>query len=311
MYSEGMSKSTKNVSTTVKTPKSGNSLEKYFGSPDSSKKRKMSSLDLSGNNGSPPSKRQDKDESTPSSEKVCKHLDTQLGDMEKRLEASLSATLSASITASVTAGLKDLIDTSLQKAMVTMSNRVNEVIEEHPVVVQHGEQIDSLETENLILKSKMSKMEDESTHMKKKIASMESRALSNNLIIKGIPEEEWEKESTTRSKIYSELAKLIENEESDAQKLKKAKKLEMRNCKRLGRYVPNRARPISAEFVRKEDIEFILSKKTGLSKGVYADREYPAEIEKKRKILRPILTAAKHSTKYKKRCRMENDLTSH
>ena len=308
MYCEGMSKSTKNVSTTVKTPKSGNSLEKYFGSPDSSKKRKMSSLDLSGTNGSPPSKRQDKDESTPSSEKVCKHLDTQLGDMEKRLEASLSATLSASITASVTAGLKDLIDTSLQKAMVTMSNRVNEVIEEHPVVVQHGEQIDSLKTENLILKSKMSKMEDESTHMKKKIASMESRALSNNLIIKGIPEEEWEKESTTRSKIYSELAKLIENEESDTQKLKKAKKLEMRNCKRLGRYVPNRARPISAEFVRKEDIEFILSKKTGLSKGVYADREYPAEIEKKRKILRPILTTAKHSTKYKKRCRMENDL---
>ena len=136
-----MSKNNKTVSTTVKTLKSGNSLEKYFGSPDSSKKRKMSSLDLSGNNGSPPPKRQDKDESTPSSEKVCKHLDTQLGDMEKRLEASLSATLSASITASVTAGLKDLIDSSLQKAMVTMSNRVNEVIEEHPVVVQHGEQI--------------------------------------------------------------------------------------------------------------------------------------------------------------------------
>ena len=116
------------------------------------------------------------------------------------------------------------------------------------------------------------------------------------------------RESTTRGKIYSELTKLIENEESDAQKLRKAKKLEIRSCKRLGRYVPNRARPISAEFVRKEDIEFILSKKTCLSKGVYADREYPAEIEKKRKILRPILTAAKHSTKYKKQCRMENDL---
>ena len=38
------------------------------------------------------------------------------------------------------------------------------------------------------------------------------------------------------------------------------------------------------------------------------EKEYPAEIEKKRKILRPILTAAKHSKKYKKRCRMENDI---
>ena len=65
---------------------------------------------------------------------------------------------------------------------------------------------------------------------------------------------------------------------------------------------------ISAEFVRKKDVEFILSKKSKLNKGVYADREYPTEIEKKRKILRPIFTAAKHSKKYKKRCRMENDL---
>ena len=88
----------------------------------------------------------------------------------------------------------------------------------------------------------------------------------------------------------------------------KQKKLEIRSCKRLGRYSSNRARPISIEFVRKEDIEFILSRKSSLNKGVYADREYPAEVEKKRKILRPILTAAKHSTKYKKRCRMENDL---
>ena len=162
-----------------KTTKSGNSLEKYFRSPESSKKRKMSNLDLSGNSDSPPTKRLDKDKESkdetvlsPSSDKVCKHLDTQLSDMEKRLESSLSASLSASITASVTAGLKDLIDTSLKTALVTMSNKVNEVIEEHPVIVQHGEQLDSLETENLILKSKMSKMEDESSQMKKKIATM-------------------------------------------------------------------------------------------------------------------------------------------
>ena len=37
------------------------------------------------------------------------------------------------------------------------------------------------------------------------------------------------------------------------------------------------------------------------------DKEYPLDIEKKRKILRPIYTAAKQSKKYKKRCRMEND----
>ena len=49
----------------VKTHSRGNSLDKYFSSPadiDSSKKRKMSSLDLSGNSGSPPAKKENKEE---------------------------------------------------------------------------------------------------------------------------------------------------------------------------------------------------------------------------------------------------------
>ena len=138
---------------------------------------------------------------------------------------------------------------------------------------------------------------------------MENRALANNLIIRGIPEDERERKSTTQSKIYAELIPLITCEEENLQlQLQEAKKLEIRSCKRLGRYVKDRARPISAEFVRKEDLEYILSNKPNLNKGVFIDKEYPAEIEKKRQILRPIYTAAKRSNKYKKRCRMENDV---
>ena len=310
------------TSVSTKTPNRGNSLDKYFGSPaesDSTKKRKMSTLDLSGNSGSPPAKKENKEilnepdaineqktntnSTTPSSERVCKHLDTQLSDMEKRLESSLSASLSTSITASVTAGLKGLIDSSLKEALETMSNRVNEVIDEHPTIVQHGEQINSLEMENLLLKSKVTKMEDETSSMKRRLVNMETRALANNLIIRGIPEDERERESTTRNKIYVELIPLIMCEDQNLQQqLQEAKKLEIRSCKRLGRYVKDRARPISAEFVRKEDVEYILSNKRNLNKGVFMDKEYPAEIEKKRQLLRPIFTAAKQSKKYKKRC---------
>ena len=321
-------------STAAKTPKSGNCLEKYFGSPadsDSTKKRKMTTLDLSGNSESPPAKRTEIDESpsnkmtadvdsptprqmnkdttTPSSEKVCKHLDNQLSDMEKRLETSLSTSLSASITASVTAGLKGLISSSLKEALDTMSKKVDEAIEEHPKIVHHSEQIDSLETENLLLKSKVTRMEGEASQFKKRLVSIESRALANNIIVRGIPEDEWEKESTTRHKVSTELKKLTLIQSGDAsQPGKRPKKLEIRSRKRVGRYVKDRSRPISTEFVRKEDVEFILSNKTKLNKGVYADKEYPADIEKKRKILRPIYTAAKNSKKYKKRCRMEDDV---
>ena len=253
----------------AKTPKSGNSLEKYFGSPaesDSTKKRKMSTLDLSGDSGSPPSKRTDKDkeqmeitssttkvykeETTPSSKKVCKHLDNQLSDMEKRLETSLSTSLSASITASVTAGLKGLISSSLKEALDTMSNKVNEVIEEHPKIIQHSEQIDSLQTENLLLKKKVTKMEGEASLFKKKLASIKSRALANNIIIQGIPEDEWEKESTTRHKVSTELRQLTCVQTGmSSQPSKKTKKLEIRTCKRVGRYIKDRSCPISTKFV--------------------------------------------------------------
>ena len=308
-----MPKGNKSTTVAAKTLKSGNSLEKYFGSPvdsDSTKKQKMSTLDLSGNSGSPPAKRTDKitdqdingspstkkpdkgkDETTLSSEKVCKHLDNQLSDMEKRLETSLSTSLSASITASVTAGLKGLISSSLKEALDTMSKKVNEAIEEHPKIIQHSEQIDSLETENLLLKNKVTKMEGEASHFKKKLASIESRALANNIIIRGIPEDEWEKESTTRHKVSVELKQLTNVQTGkSSQSSKTSTKLEIRTCKRVGRYIKDRSHPISTEFIRKEDVEFILSNKTKLNKGVYADKEYLV------------------SKKYKKRCKLEDDV---
>ena len=302
----------------------GNSLEKYFGSPDITKKRKKSSS--SPNSDSPPAKKMDKsqvitnldpnkngdngeNEKTPTSDKVCKHLDHQLNDMEKRLETSLTASLSASITASVTAGLKDLIDSSLKTALETMKNSVDEAIEQNPTVKQHGEQIDSLETENMILKNKVSAMEGEHSQMKRKIANMESRVLQHNIIVRGIGEDDREKETTTRHKVYLELTNVVTNDEDTKEaKLKMAKKLEIRSCKRIDKYVRGRARPISVEFLRKDDVNYILSNKTSLQKGIFADKEFPQDVEKKRKTLRPIYTAAKNSKKYQKRCQMENDL---
>ena len=247
------------------------------------------------------------EKSTPTSDKVCKHLDSQLNEMEKCLETSLTASLSASITANVTAGLKDLIDNSLKNALETMKKSVDEAIEENPTVKMHGEQIDSLETENIILKNKVHKIEGENKQIKQRLTNIECRSLQQNLIFRGISEEQWEKETTTRHKVYVELINLISAEETPEAKLKMAKKLEIRSCKRLGRYIQGKARPISAEFVRKDDVDYILSNKTSLRSGIYADKEYPLDIEKKRKILRPIYTAAKQSMKYKKRCRMEND----
>ena len=297
------------------TPKDQHSLDKFFASPDLVKKRKKPSMD-SPQHDTPPTKKQEMDpketdrqpsakldQSANLDQGTYKHIDTKLTEMEKRLESALSE----SITKNVTAGLKDIIDSSLKEALDTMSKNVNKAIEENPTVKQHGEQIDSLETENMMLKSKVRKMEGNQKEMTKKINEIEQKSLQNNLIIKGITEEEWEKEDVSRTKIQKEIAKIAPGS-SDTMKLKAAKKMKIRCCKRVGRYNKDKSRPLSVEFVSKEDVNFILANKSNLRKGVYIDREYPIEIEKKRKLVRPILTAAKKQKKYRKKCKMEDDL---
>ena len=227
--------------------------------------------------------------------------------MERRLETALTASLSESLTRSVTAGLKGIIDSSLKEALVTMSKNVDKAIEENPTVKLHGEQIDSLETENMMLRTKVCAMEGNQKQITKKITDMERKALQNNLIFKGIREEEWEKEASSKAKIYKELSIIMPGDNTNS-KLKTAKKINIRVCKRLGRYDKDRSRPLSVEFVSREDVDYILSNKSGLRTGVYVDREYPIDIEKKRKLLRPILTAAKKQKKFRKKCKMENDL---
>ena len=65
------------------------------------------------------------------------------------------------------------------------------------------------------------------------------------------------------------------------EKLLAAWPITIKECRRLGRYTKFRTRPISVEFVHKEDTNFILDNRFDLVKGIYVDREYPAETERK------------------------------
>ena len=235
------------------------------------------------------------------------HIDTKLNAMERRLETALTSSLSQSLTRNVTEGLRKIIDSSLKEALSTISKNIDKAIEENPTIKLQGEQIDSLETENMMLKTKVCAMEGNQKEITKKLSDMERKALQNNLIFKGIREEEWEKEASSKLKIYKELAKIMTGE-NDNLKMKSAKKINIRACKRMGRYNKDRSRPLSVEFVSREDVDYILANKSNLRTGVYVDREYPVDIEKKRKLLRPILTAAKKQKKFRKKCKMENDL---
>ena len=61
------------------------------------------------------------------------------------------------------------------------------------------------------------------------------------------------------------------------------------------------------ELQHKQDVEFILENRFDLDKGIFFDKEYPPDVERKRKTLLPILRAAKRLSEYKKQSRLEDD----
>ena len=203
------------------TTKERNSLEKYF-SP-TARKRRNSAMDTTSPVETPPAKRQDPGEKSPKDKEsplndnngnknpkekhekndlvTMEHFDTQMSEMEIRL--------SNNITASVTAGLRVIIDSSVKKALETIKNSVDDAIEMNPTIKNDSEQLDSLETENILLKLKVSVMEGEQKKLQLKLNQIENRSLQQCIIIKGIKEEEWEKESVSKDKIYKELTYLV------------------------------------------------------------------------------------------------------
>ena len=58
------------------------------------------------------------------------------------------------------------------------------------------------------------------------------------------------------------------------------------------------------EFLLKEDAVYLLENRSNLRKGIYIDREYSKDIEYQRKLLRPILQAAKRTKGLERKCKL-------
>ena len=136
---------------------------------------------------------------------------------------------------------------------------------------------------------------------------MENHQLENNLIIHGIPETTaWEYPETRYAKIIEHLAPTM-NGQNEIEQRDMARNLSIQKMKWLGKFNMKRSRPISITLGKYKDVEYLLAYKQYLPRGIYLDREYCEEIEKKRKLLCPIMCCAKNHTDFKKKCRMEDD----
>ena len=89
--------------------------------------------------------------------------------------------------------------------------------------------------------------------------------------------------------------------------MKLAKEIDIIKCKRIGRSIAGRTRPISVEFQYQQDLDYVLGNKKYLHKGIYIDKEYAPDVERRCRVLRPILKAASNLHEYENSCRLEDD----
>ena len=221
----------------------------------------------------------------------------------KRPNMSVDSTKEDDLLGKLTPELKKidiLIKRNLQLQLQPLNNNINSLLETAKTTVTNQAEINSLKKENLILKHKFQKLEKEQKNIKERLDKMENVQLDKNLILHGIPEPTaWEYPETRYAKVIEHLAYTM-NGESESEQRDMARKLSIQKTKCIGKFSVDRSRPIFITFSRYDDVEYLLTYKRYLPKGVYLDKEYCKEIEKKRKLLHPIMRCAKKHEDYKK-----------
>ena len=266
--------------------------------PGSTKKRRRST----GENNTSNKRKNSIPDSVNLQESSTKSMESNMLEEIKKMEARLSET----ITKTKDDDLKNMeerlsatINNSIQQALQT-------AVQDNPIIQTHTTEIQGLREENKRLNRKVSQLSAEQVKMKKQLTKLENKNLDRSLIVRGIPEVFKETEQMIRDKIHALLSDIMHGD-SEEVKLSNAKQIVLLSCRRLGRFARNRTRPISLELQHKQDVEFILENRFDLAKGIFFDKEYPPDIERKRKALLPVLRAAKRLGDYKKQSRLEDD----
>ena len=170
----------------------------------------------------------------------------------------------------------------------------------------HKEEIRRLQVDNQRLNQRLLHVENSNRDLLNRIQQLEDQQVENNIVFSGVQESAWESSVVCREKIVMILARLVKRERWEDQ-LKIAKNIPILEVKRIGRYSPLRTRPVSVKFSCRGDIDYILENRRSLGKGIFAEQEYGLETTKNRRLLRPILNAARRQEEYKGKCRMEGD----
>ena len=128
------------------------------------------------------------------------------------------------------------------------------------------------------------KNEVKQNKLETRISALEDQLLEKNIIFQGLTEDEFEDQQETKTKIISVLTTVTEGATAEDRK-ESAKKTPIDSIERIGKYKPNRSRPMKVKFMNKTDVSCLFKNQKKLPDGVFIDREYSKATEKERRIL--------------------------
>ena len=67
----------------------------------------------------------------------------------------------------------------------------------------------------------------------------------------------------------------------------------------------SQSRPVKVSFSNKSDADYVLKQRKKLPKGVFVDKEYSKATKRERRLLHPIIKAARRIENYKGLCRLD------
>ena len=204
------------------------------------------------------------------------------GKGRKKISLSPELTLLKDILQSeIKSELDKSIDTKLEPLQTSLNSLVS-----NSSLSSTSQPTPHLCEENLSLKIQCLKAERENNTLKLRVRQREKTLKENNLVFSGLKENPWETCSTTYNKIYHVISNVMSG--TNKEKLEKTKKIGIVNAIRIGKYKPDRGRPICVHFNCHLDVQHIMDNKKKLSEGIYVDYEYNQQTIKNRKLLYPI-----------------------
>ena len=198
--------------------------------------------------------------------------------------------------------MQELIDQKLDP----IEHKINQLLDTKKLQVEQQTELNKMKTAQSELYRKCLKIENENNKLKARLERLECKMLDGNVILHGLREDVWELEENRKEKVYKAISATVD-EENETERMNIARGLTIRKTTRIGKYRVGKNRPVSIMFEKKSHADVLFENRSWLPRGMFLNREYTAEVEHQRKLLRPILKLARSKEEYKGKCKMEDN----